>query len=171
MYNLGDSVDSYKGETVRGHELPTTITPKEQSKMYLDVMLEFFNKLLDYVENSHIKYICIGDSNHWLYLNTICANNKKLLFETRLTAGTPEMVISNQATDLNSVEGSSTIPEMEVESSDSKCLALSIISNTDIDEGEDIVSSHINKEVWGGFINPYKSSELIWTRRTVTGDG
>ena len=22
------------------------------------------NKLLDYVENSHIKYICIGDSNH-----------------------------------------------------------------------------------------------------------
>lgn len=77
----------------------------------------------------------------------ICANNKKLLFETRLTAGTPEMVISNQATDLNSVEGSSTIPEMEVESSDSKCLALSIISNTDIDEGEDIVSSHINKEI------------------------
>ena len=96
-----------------------------------------------------------------MYLNTICANNKKLLFETRLTAGTPEMVISNQATDLNSVEGSSTIPEMEVESSDSKCLALSIISNTDIDEGEDIVSSHINKEVLGGFINPYKSSELI----------
>ena len=36
---------------------------------------------------------------------------------------------------------------MEVESSDSKCLALSIISNIDIDEGEDIVSSHINKEV------------------------
>lgn len=82
-----------------------------------------------------------------VFKSIICANNKKLLFETRLTAGTPEMVISNQATDLNSVEGSSTIPEMEVESSDSKCLALSIISNTDIDEGEDIVSSHINKEV------------------------
>lgn len=82
-----------------------------------------------------------------IFKSIICANNKKLLFETRLTAGTPEMVISNQATDLNSVEGSSTIPEMEVESSDSKCLALNIISNTDIDEGEDIVSSHINKEI------------------------
>ena len=82
-----------------------------------------------------------------IFKSIICANNKKLLFETRLTAGTPEMVISNQATDLNSVEGSSTIPEMEVELSDSKCLALSIISNIDIDEGEDIVSSHINKEI------------------------
>lgn len=62
--NLGDSVDSYKGETVRGHELPTTITPKEQSKMYIDIMLEFFNKLLVYINSGDIKYICIGDSNH-----------------------------------------------------------------------------------------------------------
>ena len=49
------------------------------------------------------------------------------------------MVISSQA---DNSEGSTTIPEIKVESSDSKCLALSIISNTDIDEGEDIVSSH-----------------------------
>lgn len=51
-----------------------------------------------------------------------CALNEKSLSETGLIAGTPEMVISSQATN---VEGSSTIPEMEVESSDSKCPALS----------------------------------------------
>ena len=47
--------------------------------MYLDVMLEFFNKLLDYVENSHIKYICIGDSNHdgdWGWLNNVVLASK-----------------------------------------------------------------------------------------------
>lgn len=52
----------------------------------------------------------------------ICAFDEKSSKETRLIAGTPETVISSQA-EINS-EGSSTIPEMEVESSDSKCLAL-----------------------------------------------
>lgn len=52
-----------------------------------------------------------------------CAFDEKSLNETGLIAGTPEMVISSQA-EINS-EGSSTIPEMEVESSDSKCPALS----------------------------------------------
>lgn len=51
-----------------------------------------------------------------------CALNEKSLSETGLIAGTPEMVISSQAVD--NTEGSSTIPEMEVESSDSKCPAL-----------------------------------------------
>lgn len=77
--NLGDSVDSYKGETVRGHELPTTITPKEQSKMYIDIMLEFFNKLLAYIDSRDIKYICIGDSNHdgdWGWLNNVVLASK-----------------------------------------------------------------------------------------------
>jgi len=55
-------------------------------------------------------------------LKKFCALNEKSLSETRLIAGTPEMVISSQA---EKSEGSSTIPEMEVESSDSKCLALS----------------------------------------------
>lgn len=52
----------------------------------------------------------------------ICALDEKSLSETELIAGTPEMAISSQA-EFNS-EGSSTIPEMEVESSDSKCSAL-----------------------------------------------
>ena len=47
------------------------------------------------------------------------------------------MVISSQASD-NSVEGSSTIPEMGVESSDSKCEA-----PNSKEKGEDIVSSAI----------------------------
>ena len=50
-----------------------------------------------------------------------CALDEKSSSETRLIAGTPEMVISSQAKII--LEGSSTIPEMEVESSDSKCLA------------------------------------------------
>lgn len=116
--NLGDSVDSYKGETARGHELPTTISAKEQSQMYLRVMIRFFDYLIDRYGNDIITYYCTGDSNHEV---KFCADSKKLLFETRLTAGTPEMVISNQASFTE--EGSSTIPEMEVESSDSKCLA------------------------------------------------
>ena len=37
-----------------------------------------------------------GNRKKEKFENIICANNKKLLFETRLTAGTPEMVISNQ---------------------------------------------------------------------------
>lgn len=51
-----------------------------------------------------------------------CALDEKSSSETGLIAGTPEMVISSQAVD--NTEGSSTIPEMEVESSDSKCPAL-----------------------------------------------
>jgi hypothetical protein len=48
------------------------------------------------------------------------------------------MVISSQASDNKSVEGSSTIPEMGVESSDSKCEAPN--SN---EKDEDIVSSAV----------------------------
>lgn len=65
----------------------------------------------------------------------ICALDKRLSSETRLIAGTPEMVISSQA---DNSEGSTTIPEMGVESSDSKCLAPT--SNI---EDEDIVCSCI----------------------------
>lgn len=54
----------------------------------------------------------------------ICAFDEKSSNETGLIAGTPEMVISSQAE--NYSEGSSTIPEMEVESSDSKCPALTV---------------------------------------------
>lgn len=50
-----------------------------------------------------------------------CASGEKSSEDTSLTAGTPEMEISNQASIIE--EGSSTIPEMGVESSDSKCEA------------------------------------------------
>lgn len=50
-----------------------------------------------------------------------CALDEKLSSETGLIAGTPEMVISSEA---EKSERSSTIPGMEVESSDSKCPAL-----------------------------------------------
>ena len=66
-----------------------------------------------------------------------CASEERSSEDTSLIAGTPEMVISSQASD-NSDEGSSTIPEMGVESSDSKCEA-----PNSIEKGEDIVSSAI----------------------------
>lgn len=56
-----------------------------------------------------------------------------------LIAGTPEMAISSQASKDNTlVEGSSTIPEMGVEPSGSKCKA-----PNSKEKGEDIVSSAI----------------------------
>lgn len=64
-----------------------------------------------------------------------CALPEKSGCETGLIAGNSEMTTSSQASNLE--EGSSTIPEMEVESSDSKCPALP----SEV-EGEDIVNSH-----------------------------
>lgn len=71
-----------------------------------------------------------------LKFEEICAFEEKSSKDTQLIAGTPEMVISSQAFDIE--EGSSTIPEMGVESSDSKCQAL---NDTKVGEDEDIVSS------------------------------
>ena len=65
-----------------------------------------------------------------------CALDEKSSKDTQLIAGTPETVISSQADNIS--EGSSTIPEMGVESSDSKCEAPNSKA-----EGEDIVSSAI----------------------------
>ena len=50
-----------------------------------------------------------------------CASLEKSSVETVLTEEKAEMPIVNQASNLE--EGSSTIPEMGVESSDSKCTA------------------------------------------------
>lgn len=49
-----------------------------------------------------------------------CASEEKSSEDTTLIAGTPETVISSEA---SNEERSSTIPEMGVESSDSKCVA------------------------------------------------
>ena len=50
---------------------------------------------------------------------------EKLSSELGLIAGMPETTISSQTSSNTEDEGSSTIPEMEVESSDSKCPTLS----------------------------------------------
>ena len=65
-----------------------------------------------------------------------CASEERSSEDTSLIAGTPEMVISSEASSVE--ERSSTIPEMGVESSDSKCEAPS-----SDEKGEDIVSSTI----------------------------
>lgn len=76
------------------------------------------------------------DEKYNKFNQIFCALLEKSSEDTQLTAGTPEMVISNQASNIE--EGSSTIPEMGVESSDSKCQAL---NSKEI--GEDIVSSAV----------------------------
>lgn len=65
-----------------------------------------------------------------------CASEERSSEDTSLIAETPEMVISSEAS--NTEERSSTIPEMGVESSDSKCEA-----PNSKEKGEDIVSSAI----------------------------
>lgn len=65
-----------------------------------------------------------------------CAFEEKSSKDISLIAGTPEMVISSEASNIE--ERSSTIPEMGVESSDSKCETPNLK-----EKGEDIVSSAI----------------------------
>ena len=77
-------------------------------------------KLYDYMYKDSLIY---GNRKRIKFEEIICANDEKSSFETGLIAGKPEMVISSQAEEKFS-EGSTTIPEMEVESSDSKCPAL-----------------------------------------------
>ena len=75
VINLGDSVDSYNKETTRGgHELPTVISNKEQSKLYLKIMFDFFKNIKELSDGNTIKYYCIGESNHdgdWGWLNNV----------------------------------------------------------------------------------------------------
>ena len=65
-----------------------------------------------------------------------CASEEKSSEDISLIAGTPETVISSGASNIE--ERSSTIPEMGVESSDSKCE-----TPNSYEKGEDIVSSTI----------------------------
>lgn len=71
-----------------------------------------------------------------LKFEEICAFEEKSSKDTQLIAVTPEMVISSQVSNIE--KGSSIIPEMGVESSDSKYQAL---NDTKVGEDEDIVSS------------------------------
>ena len=77
-------------------------------------------KLYNYMYSSASIY---GERKKAKFEKILCALSEKSLSEMGLIAGTPEMVISSQAS--KNDEGSSTIPEMEVEGSPSKCPTLS----------------------------------------------
>lgn len=77
-------------------------------------------KFYEYIYNDASIYC---ETKKLMFEEIFCASEEKPSEDTSLIAGTPETVISSQASDNISVEGSSTIPEMEVESSDSKCEA------------------------------------------------
>lgn len=70
------------------------------------------------------KSLIFCDEKKKKFEEIFCALDEKSSKDTSLIAGTPEMAISSQASCNNQEEGSSTIPEMGVESSDSKCEAL-----------------------------------------------
>lgn len=76
-------------------------------------------KLYDYMYSNATLF---GDTKKLKFEDIICASLEKSNVETVLIEETAEMPIVNQASNLE--EGSSTIPEMGVESSDSKCTAL-----------------------------------------------
>lgn len=78
-------------------------------------------KLFDFMYKDATIYC---DSKYNKFQEIFCALDEKSSSETGLIAGTPEMEISSQVSSSKEGEGSSTIPEMEVESSDSKCPAL-----------------------------------------------
>ena len=66
-----------------------------------------------------------GQRKYNKFQEIFCALDEKLSSELGLIAGMSETTISRQASSNTEDEGSSTIPEMEVESSDSKCPTLS----------------------------------------------
>ena len=70
------------------------------------------------------KSLIFCDEKKKKFEEIFCALDEKSSKDTSLIAGIPEMAISSQASCNNQEEGSSTIPEMGVESSDSKCEAL-----------------------------------------------
>ncbi len=78
VVNLGDSIDSYNKQTTRGgHELPSVLSNKEQSKLYLQIMFNFFSKLKKFCNN--INYYCVGESNHdgdWGWINNIALSSQ-----------------------------------------------------------------------------------------------
>lgn len=72
-----------------------------------------------------------------MFVEIFSADSKKLRSEVWLNAETPETVTSSEA--LKQENRSSTIPEMGVDSSESKCQT----PNNSV-EGGDIVSSAVN---------------------------
>lgn len=76
--NLGDSVDSFNKQTTRGgHDLPTTISNKEQSMLFMNIMMNFFNKLMPISNN--VRYMCVGEANHdgdWGWINNMVLSAK-----------------------------------------------------------------------------------------------
>jgi len=89
VFNLGDSLDGYKGETTRGgHLLPQNMNDKEQVKVFVRQMLMFFDNLYATFELP-MSYFCVGESNHdgaygWL------ANHK---LASMLEVKYPDMVV------------------------------------------------------------------------------
>lgn len=75
-------------------------------------------KFYDYIYSESTIH---GDTKKLKFEEIFCALEEKSSEDTSLIAGKPEMATSSQASIIE--EGSTTIPEMGVDSSESKCEA------------------------------------------------
>ena len=65
VFNLGDSLDGYNGETTRGgHKLPQSMDNKAQVQVFVSCMVDFFSQLNQMFEQIPLSYACVGESNH-----------------------------------------------------------------------------------------------------------
>lgn len=67
IMNLGDAVDGFNASTTRpssNHILPQNMSNKEQAKNLIEVLFEFFNKLVSLEVANKIKFYSVGHSNH-----------------------------------------------------------------------------------------------------------
>ena len=65
--NLGDSIDSCNdlSETSRGgHKLPTQMTAREQSELFISLMFSFFTELKESIKYNYLSYYSVSESNH-----------------------------------------------------------------------------------------------------------
>lgn len=67
IINLGDALDGYNAQTTRSastHILPQNMTNKEQAKVYMKVMIDFFDNIIDHVPCNKINFYSVSESNH-----------------------------------------------------------------------------------------------------------
>jgi len=84
IVNLGDMLDGYNSETTRtGHILPQNLGNKDQFKTYLDIMLWFFNSIINLNLTNNLNYYSIGDDNHSGDFGYIANLSLKYIFELK----------------------------------------------------------------------------------------
>jgi len=81
IVNLGDSIDGYNGQTVRGgHDLPQNMSNKEIFNTYVSVHANLLNSLINSGVAQNINYVAVADSNHGGDIEYMCHKSLEHLF-------------------------------------------------------------------------------------------